>query len=188
MESISVSRYEPSKDMVLDTMTGEMLSYEEYEKIVKKERELISREKKSIVNQLGVVERDSHKLNWKSEKGSATHFVKVYSVGKRELFSVLNDNEMLLLSLLELYTQYETNLVIWELGKSPTNKQLRDKLGWGRDKLYKALLGLRQHNVVKTTGRGTGRKIYLSPKYSFNGRHLAAETHELFFSNDGKHD
>lgn len=181
MDNSVLSRYKPSKDMVLDTITGELLDYEEYEAIVKRERELITRERAEIVKGLGAKKEKEYKLNWNTHKGNATQFTKVYFTTRRELFKKLNTNERALLATLELYAEFGTNKVLWQKNNSPTNKDLMKEMGWGVDRTKYTLAALRELNIIQTTGRGLGRIIYINPIYSFNGLHLSKETYDIFF-------
>lgn len=168
----------------VDTITGEILHYEQVIQILKEEKRktsnLIDCELEQIQIENGDFQKkDTHRFSWNNNSGNPTLFVKSYKMFGREVKKNMSINEKALTFTLIDYLETETNRVIID-GDNPTNKQIGDLVGLKNTAVSNTISSLKKKNIIQTKGRGKGRQIYINPLLVFDGKHVEMETLKLF--------
>lgn len=168
----------------VDTITGEILRYEQVIQILKEEKRktssLIDCELEQIQIENGIFQKkDTHRFNWNNTRGNPTFFYKGYKMFQKEVSENMSLNEIGLLTVLTMNLETETNRVVIG-GKLPSNKKLCDITGVSNKTLKNILASLRSKKLIATKGRGLGREIYVNPYWAFDGKDISKKTLDLF--------
>lgn len=152
--------------------TGEIIdSYAmivQYHYIFEDIKESLSTDKKQEVKKI-------YKNNWRKNN----RFTKLYQVNSKELLKLSNNAKSTLFSLLCLVGK-STNEVIYKNNKAPTNKDLEKLTGYKIRTLNRILSELEDNNIICRKGNTHQRRIFINPKYFFNGQNLLRSTYDMF--------
>ena len=177
MEIVRERRYEVlDNESVVDTFEGEVISFQEFNQRIKAEQDLIEsearivREKKNKLD--GIVQ------NW-NQKGRPTMFSKNYEVYQKMMMENMSLLEIGLMNILSINIEYITNEVLLN-GNPPTNDDLLKITGVGTGTLKGLLKSLEDKNLICRTGRGSGRRIYVSPYWAIKGKNISSEVVDMF--------
>lgn len=167
-----------------DKETGQVLVYKSAIKELTKEKEtssdLVASEIREIKKANGITDKkETHQLNWNNNNGNPTLFSKSYKVFGREVKQNMDIAERGFLYTIIDYLETETNRIVIQ-DKAPTNAELAKITGVSIPTISRMISSLKEQGLIKTTGSGMGREIYLNPYVAFDGKDIDKKTLDLF--------
>jgi len=156
--------YENENQQIINILTGEILT----------QRDIHEQYDQALSDKLDF-DSPYEKLPWKP----TDKFSKTYSDELSELPLLKYAEGYHLIILFIGNIQWASNEVLIDK-KPPTNDVLAKLISPSSRMIKTYLQELESHKIIRRVGKGKARRIYLNPKYAFNGRMILKETTALF--------